>query len=243
LHDLAGRRVALLGTAYRFNSDDARNAPTFALARVLRDAGADVRMHDPYVRPDDASVGCAGLSDLFTRDLGAALHEADAAVLCVAHRDYVDYPGEIRRLGRQLQVLLDAANAYDRRVLDGSAVRYAGIGRGEQTPPNELCQAVYDAFRVVERGVANEVAVLLQVLNAHYAPHDFARVRFDNLQRLVGSCATGCALADPGTTAPAVDHGDFSSRLVAWAMRAASELRSSSARMPLADVRRARVTG
>jgi UDP-N-acetyl-D-mannosaminuronic acid dehydrogenase len=223
LGNLAGRRVTLLGTAYRFNADDACNSPTFGLARVLEDAGAHVRMHDPYVRLTDPSVQCAGLSDRLTNDLGEALHDADAAVLCVAHRDYVDYVGHIRRTGPRLRVLLDAANVCERRMLDDSGVRYAGIGRGEHAPPNELCQTVYDAFRVVERGVSNEVAALVQLLNAHYAPHDFARVRFDNLQRLVGSCATGCALADPGTAAPAVDHGAFRSRLVAMAARATGD--------------------
>ena len=44
---LEGRSVALLGTAYRFNSEDTRNSPTLTLARLLLDRGARVAIHDP----------------------------------------------------------------------------------------------------------------------------------------------------------------------------------------------------
>ncbi|HEX5632996.1 MAG TPA: nucleotide sugar dehydrogenase, partial [Gemmatimonadales bacterium] len=43
---LAGRRVALLGAAYRGNSEDTRNSPTLAFARVLQAHGATVAIHD-----------------------------------------------------------------------------------------------------------------------------------------------------------------------------------------------------
>ncbi|MEW5917016.1 MAG: nucleotide sugar dehydrogenase [Gemmatimonadota bacterium] len=217
---LRGSTIALLGTAYRFNSDDARNSPTFPLAHALQSAGATVRMHDPYVRANDGHVKVAGLSHLLSDDLERALTGADLAVVCVAHRDYVEDPARIVRGGRGLRVLIDAANAFGGMQFEDSQVRYAGVGRGTKAPPNDLCSIVYDAFRVVERGVANEVLSLLDVLNKHYAPHDFARVRFDQLQQIVGTCSTGCAIADPGPAAPALEHGDFVSRLVQHAVAA-----------------------
>ncbi len=228
LGGLAGRKIALLGTAYRFNSDDARNSPTFALTRALHAAGATVHMHDPYVRADDANVRLAGLSDFLTADLTEALDGAELAVVCVAHREYVEDLGGILRSAPHLRTLVDAANAYSGRVFADSGVGYLGIGRGTRTPPIDLCRVVYDAFRVVERGVANEVAAVIQLLNAHYAPHDFARVRFEQLQQLVGTCATGCAIADSGPVAPALDHGDFTSRLVARAIAAAGRSPTTS---------------
>jgi len=225
-----GTSITLLGAAYRYNSDDARNSPTFPLAHALKSAGASVRIHDPHVRANDGHVRAAGLSDVLTPDLEHALDGADLAIVCVAHREYVEDVTSILRGGRQLRAIIDAANAYQRRVFDNTHVMYAGIGRGTQAPSAELCRIVYDAFRVVERGVANEVAALVEVLNAHFAPNDFARVRFEQLQQIVGTCATGCAIADPGRAWPALDHADFSSRLVSHAIAAWGERPADAAR-------------
>ncbi|MGQ0643067.1 MAG: nucleotide sugar dehydrogenase [Gemmatimonadaceae bacterium] len=230
LRGLRGRSIALLGAAYRFNSDDARNSPTFPLAHALQNAGAKVRMHDPYVRSHDGHVHSARLSAILTADLEQALDGAELAIMCVAHHDYVNGVDRILRSGGRLQGIVDAANAYDRAVFDGRGVNYEGVGRGRRRPPADLCRIVYDAFRVVERGVANEVAALINVLNARYAPHDFARVRFEQLQQVVGTCATGCAIADPGPAARALDHGDFSSRLVAHAVAASMRADQSKGR-------------
>ncbi len=240
LGSLQGKSIALLGAAYRFNSDDARNSPTFPLAHALKSAGAEVRMHDPYVRANDGHVRTAGLSDILTPDLERALDGADLAIVCVAHREYVEDVNSILRGGRQLRAIIDAANAYERSVFDDTQVRYEGVGRGKQAPSAEICRIVYDAFRVVERGIANEVAALVDVLNAHYAPTDFARVRFEHMQQVVGTCATGCAIADPGRAAPALDHGDFSSRLVSHAIAASGHPPTVPARRPATSGSRTR---
>jgi UDP-N-acetyl-D-mannosaminuronic acid dehydrogenase len=237
---LQGASIALLGAAYRFNSDDARNSPTFPLAHALKSAGARVRLHDPHVRANDGHVRAAGLSDILTPDLEHALDGADLAIVCVAHREYVEDVRNVLRCGRQLRVVIDAANAYQRRMFDDTHIRYEGIGRGTQAPSAELCRIVYDAFRVVERGIANEVAALVEVLNAHYAPNDFARVRFEQLQQIVGTCATGCAIADPGRAWPALDHGDFSSRLVSHAIAAWGERPADAAPLLATSVSGAR---
>jgi nucleotide sugar dehydrogenase len=224
LGGLEARTICLLGVAYRFNSDDARNSPTFALAEAMQKRGARVRMHDPHVRADDGNVRRAGLTELLTDDLDAALDGAELAVVCVAHRYYVENVSAILRAGRQLRIIVDAANAFGARAFADSGVRYAGIGRGMLPPPNEICQIVYDAYRVVERGIANEVAELVHLFNAHYAAHDSDRVRYAHVQQLVGTCPTGCAIADPGHVACALDHGDFASRLVAKATEAAAQV-------------------
>jgi hypothetical protein len=129
-------------------------------------------------------------------------------------------------------VLVDAANAFQRRVFEDSGVQYVGIGRGTREPPMDLCRIVYDAFRVVERGLASEAAALITTFNATSASHDFARVRFEQVQYLAGTCPTGCAIADPGLAASALDHGDFASRLVAKAIAASKSAYAAAQRHP-----------
>ena len=242
LGGLEKRTICLLGTAYKSNSDDTKNSPTLALARALRTAGANVKLHDPHVRRADVTAAAPEiLEEDSTTDLDAALDGAELAVVCVAHRDYVERVGSILLAGRQLRVLVDAANAFQRRVFEDSGVVYAGIGRGTRHPPTDVCRIVYDAFRVIERGMASEVSALISLLNSAYASHDFARVRFEHVQYLVGTCPTGCAIADPGPAAPALDHGDFTSRLVAKAMSASGTAHQASHRRSAQSTIRAHV--
>ncbi|HOV49136.1 MAG TPA: nucleotide sugar dehydrogenase [Anaerolineae bacterium] len=72
---LAGARVLVLGYAYLENSDDTRNSPSAVVVERLRERGAEVVIHDPYV------PGYQG-------DVYALAQGCDAAVLMVAHRAY-----------------------------------------------------------------------------------------------------------------------------------------------------------
>ena len=239
LGGLEKRAICLLGAAYKSNSDDTKNSPTFALARALQADGARVTLHDPYVREAGIVDEWQAVAVDCTTDLEKALDGAELAVVCVAHRDYVEGVGSILLAGRQMRVLVDAANAFQRRVFEDSGVVYVGIGRGTRHPSTDLCRIVYDAFRVIERGMASEVSSLIAILNSAYAAHDFARVRFEHVQHLVGTCPTGCAIADPGPAAPALDHGDFASRLVAKALAATARTQQASHRRPAPNPTRA----
>jgi len=54
----------------------------------------------------------------------------------------------------------------------------------------------------------------LDFLNDHYARDDFGRLRFEEVQRLAGTCVTGCVIAEPGPIAPAKPYRTFVPRLV-----------------------------
>lgn len=216
---VAGRHVALLGVAYRFDSEDTRNSPTLALARLLRERGATVRLHDPFVQPGDQNLMRTGLNDLFTNDLGAALSDADVAVLCTAHRVYLDGRTDILRAAPRLRAMFDGANAWRREDFEGLDLEYAGIGRGHQAPPRELVAAVLSGFCAVERGVANEVAALIEFFNDQYADDDFNRVDFEVVQRLAGTCVTGCRIADPGPVAATLPFDRFEPHLAMVALQ------------------------
>ncbi|AKU96298.1 UDP-glucose dehydrogenase [Labilithrix luteola] len=116
---IAGARVVLLGYAYLANSNDTQNSPSATLATYLRERGANVIVHDPWV---------AG----HATDLWDATRGADAAVLMVAHDAYCDL--DLTRLKATLAhpVLIDG-----RRVVDADAAEKAGfvfraVGRGKR---------------------------------------------------------------------------------------------------------------
>jgi len=211
---LKGRRLALLGAAYRFDSEDTRNSPTLALARLLLERGSEVAIHDPYVKPDDQNVKKFGLESRFTRDLGRALGGADLVVVCTAHRVYAEGRADIVQRAKGAKGLVDGCNLYRRADFTGSALAYAGIGRGTREPEPEFADFVYRGFQAMERGLANELAGVVDFLNARYAGDEFSRAKFSEVQRLAGTCVTGCVIAEPGPVAPLSAYRGFLPRLV-----------------------------
>ncbi|MGE0798206.1 MAG: nucleotide sugar dehydrogenase [Lautropia sp.] len=226
---LAGRRIALMGTAYRFDSEDTRNSPTLALARRLIALGADPKLHDPYVKPDDQNLLRAGLADRFTQSSAVALADAEIAIFCVGHSVYADGLAGLVAQAPELAGIVDGANLFRRDALGllaavpgRAAIRYCGIGRGSRPAPAGFVDFVVDAFRVAERGVANELVELIDFLNARYAPDAFNRIEFDTVRRLAGSCVTGCSIAAAGAIDALPSFDGFTPRLVRTAPRGAA---------------------
>jgi hypothetical protein len=214
---LRGRAVTLLGTAYRFNSEDTRNSPTLTLGRLLREAGAKVTLHDPYVHPTDQNLARTGLTDAFTQDLGRAVSEAEVLVACTAHRLYMDQRESLLASARKAVGVVDACNLWRAAEVVRPGLGYTGIGRGTKPPPPALVADVVAGFQAVETGVANEVDGLVRFLNGRYARDAFNQVRFSEVQRIAGTCVTGCAIVDAAPVQPIASASGFKSTLVALA--------------------------
>ena len=130
-HDLKiiqGRRIALLGLAFKPGTDDLRDAPAVDIATSLLRAGALVRAHDPLVTTVPA---CPDL--VLAADPYAAAERADAVVLLTEWPDYLalDLP-ELRSRMRG-DLVLDGRNLLDPRAVEAAGLRYQGIGRSQAT--------------------------------------------------------------------------------------------------------------
>lgn len=95
-------RILLLGLAYKASSADTRESPAFAVARSLRDLGADVIASDPYVSELDA--GEIPLMPFDTR----TVRGVDLVILCTGHPEFED--AEVVACAPRL---LDTRNFYD----------------------------------------------------------------------------------------------------------------------------------
>ena len=108
---LAGARVAVLGLAFKPDTDDLRESRSLDLARLLHAAGAEVRACDPLA----AAQGQAALAGVatVTAEPEPALAGADAAVLATAWPSLVALdPARVRRLMRR-PLVLDARRGLD----------------------------------------------------------------------------------------------------------------------------------
>jgi UDPglucose 6-dehydrogenase len=115
---LAGKRIALLGLAFKADTDDVRSSPALRLAARLLDEGADLRAHDPAAG-DNARRILPDLQVVSTAE--EALQDADAAVIATewpVYRDldWADLRGRMRR-----PVIIDG-----RRLLPEASLRALG---------------------------------------------------------------------------------------------------------------------
>jgi UDP-N-acetyl-D-mannosaminuronic acid dehydrogenase len=219
--NLSGKSVALMGTAYRFNSEDTRNSPTLPLAKMLLAKGSRVVLHDPYVKPEDQKLKLFGLQENFTRNADEALSQAEFAIFCTAHREYFEQRAVILQKAPNLKGVFDGCNLYQKADFDG--LPYAGIGRGAKPPDQTFIDFVHDGFRIMERGVANELNAFIAFANQTYAMDKFNRADFQEVQRIARTCVTGCDIVDPGPIDQMPQYKGFVPRLVKCAKKAQSE--------------------
>lgn len=209
---LKNKRIALLGVAYRFNSEDTRNSPTIRLANCLRDLGVSYIMHDPYVKPDDQNLLKFNQESFFTNNLDEALKGADYVFMCTAHKEYLDRKEEIRS-ATGLKGVMDACNIFEKTFFEMAKIGYTGIGRGELPASDGFVKFVFESFQVMGRGLARELLQLIEFYNNHFAFDEFNKVDFKEVQRLAKTCGTGCVIADPEEVNLVPKHNGFHSYL------------------------------
>jgi len=193
--NLKDKKIALLGVAYRFNSEDTRNSPTLVLANYLRKNNVDYLMHDPYVKNDDQNLLRFKQQDHLTHDLKKALEFADYVFICSAHKEYIEH-FDLINSHANVKGIMDASNIFTRKQFKNEPGKYAGIGKGTEEPSEEFVNFVYDSFRAMEKGLAIELVGLINFYNENYAFDEYNKVKFEDVQRLAKTCSTGCEIAD-----------------------------------------------
>lgn len=125
---LKGRTVALLGFAFKPNTDDLRDAPSIDISRNLIQRGVKVVAHDP-VALENARRLYGDLGVHFNDDVIATVKEADAVVLVTEWPEYRKLPWqEIRKLVCN-PLILDGRNFLPRAELEEMGFHYVGVGR------------------------------------------------------------------------------------------------------------------
>lgn len=120
------RTIAVLGLAFKPNTDDMRDSPSVAIIQVLQDAGAKVRAYDPEAM-ENAKAVFEGVE--YAPSAYACLDGADAMVLVTEWDMFraLDFV-KIKQLLRQ-PIVVDLRNVYQPEDLLQAGIVYASIGR------------------------------------------------------------------------------------------------------------------
>ncbi|MDP9277042.1 MAG: UDP-glucose/GDP-mannose dehydrogenase family protein [Actinomycetota bacterium] len=127
LGSLAGKRIALLGLAFKPDTDDMRGASSLVMAARLHGEGATVVGYDPVANERAREV----LSEIETTTSAIeALDGADAAILVTEWPEFaeLDWSDAAKRMANPL--LIDGRNFLDPERLRAAGFTYEGIGRG-----------------------------------------------------------------------------------------------------------------
>ncbi|KKQ17249.1 MAG: UDP-glucose/GDP-mannose dehydrogenase [Berkelbacteria bacterium GW2011_GWA1_36_9] len=114
--NLEKAKIAVLGFAYAGNSDDTRNTPTEPLLKLLEATGAEIVVHDPFVKE-------------YKNPLEEALKGAQALVLMADHDQYkkIDIK-KIKKLMKSKPIIIDGRNVFDKAKAQKLGFIYKGIG-------------------------------------------------------------------------------------------------------------------
>jgi UDPglucose 6-dehydrogenase len=132
---LAGKRVAVLGAAFKPNSDDVRDSPSLEVCERLAQQGAAISVHDPA-----ALENAARIKPHFRYSLAISDVAADADVILHltewSHYRAID-PYALARIVAK-PVLIDARCALDARLWREAGWRVTVLGRPERPSPSRI---------------------------------------------------------------------------------------------------------
>ncbi|MHB8241588.1 MAG: UDP-glucose dehydrogenase family protein [Solirubrobacteraceae bacterium] len=127
LGGLAGKRIALLGLAFKPNTDDMREASSLVLSARLQADGALVSAYDPVAEEQARKL----VSEIALAESPLeALQGADAAVLVTEWSELLELDWSAVAGVMKGNVLIDGRNALDPAAVRAAGLIYEGIGRG-----------------------------------------------------------------------------------------------------------------
>jgi UDPglucose 6-dehydrogenase len=129
--DLAGRKIAMWGLAFKPHTDDMREAPSRTLIDLLLKAGARVQAYDPVATAEAQRVyaGVGGIS--LAKSAYQAAEGADALVIVTEWQEFRSPDFERLRELLKAPVIFDGRNLYDPAMVTRFGLTYYAIGRGK----------------------------------------------------------------------------------------------------------------
>jgi UDPglucose 6-dehydrogenase len=124
--DLSGTRIAVLGAAFKPNSDDVRDSPSLAIAASLAKAGADVQMYDPQAI-ENARTAQPTLT--YTESMADAVTGADLVCVLTEWAEFRNADPQALGALAARKLVIDGRNCLDAAFWARAGWQYRGMGR------------------------------------------------------------------------------------------------------------------
>ena len=124
--DLVGKKVAVLGAAFKPDSDDVRDSPALDISAQIQAAGANVTVHDPKAI-SNAQKRFPGLT--FAEDINSTVKDAEIVLHLTEWKIYREIdPTQIKKLVKSA-IMIDGRNALDRDLWRAAGWKFRALGR------------------------------------------------------------------------------------------------------------------
>ena len=130
---LEGRTIAVLGLAFKPNTDDTRGSPALAVIRSLLARGASVHAHDP-IAIDAARAALDRPGVAFFDDMYETLAGADAMLLATEWNEFRTLDFARCAAAMRGDLVFDGRNIFDPEKVRAANLRYVGVGRVMRAP-------------------------------------------------------------------------------------------------------------
>jgi UDPglucose 6-dehydrogenase len=124
--DLQGKKVAILGAAFKPDSDDVRDSPALDIAAQIQAAGAVVTVHDPKAIAN-AQKRFPALN--FADDVNTSLKDAEIVLHLTEWKIYREIdPVKVKSIVKN-PIIIDGRNALDRDLWQSAGWKFRALGR------------------------------------------------------------------------------------------------------------------
>ncbi|WP_263381264.1 UDP-glucose dehydrogenase family protein [Granulicella arctica] len=150
LWTLRGKKLAVLGMAFKGGTDDVRDSPALDIILSLRAQGAEVRAFDPAAMKRAAALLPEGTAT-FTPDAYSACTGADALIVLTEWPEFANLDfARVRKLLR-FPIVLDGRNLLNAQAVRDAGLTYFGIGGDIEQPLSPLNQFedIFDPVHVL----------------------------------------------------------------------------------------------
>lgn len=126
--DLQSKKVAILGAAFKPDSDDVRDSPALDIAAQIQAAGATVTVHDPKAIAN-AQKRFPALN--FADDVNTTLKDAEIVLHLTEWKIYREIdPTKVKSIVKN-PIVIDGRNALDRELWQSAGWKFRALGRGD----------------------------------------------------------------------------------------------------------------
>ena len=132
LWTLRGKKLAVLGLAFKGGTDDIRESPALFLVQALLQAGSKVTAYDPAAM--ERAQEAVGSAISFAKSAYEAAHQADALLILTEWEEFANL--DLQRLRQELRfpIIIDGRNLYDPDLMAAQGFTYYSVGRAASHP-------------------------------------------------------------------------------------------------------------
>ncbi len=123
---LKGKTIAILGLAFKPNTDDMREAPSVKIINHLIDLGAQIIAYDPQAMPS-AQMIMPHIK--YAKDMESAISRADAMVIVTEWPQFTEMDLKVVKKLLKRPIIVDGRNILNKEKVEEAGLKYFGVGR------------------------------------------------------------------------------------------------------------------